>query len=189
MWLTRAHHRCRSASALKKAGWAFSTPQLDALIHRLESQALNLRLAMPAPAPPGHAALPAGLTDPFAFAYLSEVSPSAGASGATTPVPLAQVSATAASSSDGVVAAGGTGAFDTAGTTLRLEDLLRTPTSNDGALPPSVAVTGTESAAGAAADSGAFAGGNEDEAMRVGIGLDFGMAGLGDEMFAGWGVW
>ncbi|BGP10364.1 hypothetical protein OF846_004388 [Rhodotorula toruloides] len=176
----------RSASALKKAGYAFSTPQLDALIHRLESHALNLRLAMPPPLPVSQGTAPAGFPDPFAFAYLSEVSPAAGASGTTTPVLPAAMTTI---SPDGAVAAN---ALDTAGTTLRLEDLLRSPTSDAGALPTPVAPTGAQELAGVAFGAGGFAegsSGSPDEGLGAGVRLDLGSTDLGDEMFAAWGVW
>ncbi|BGP02517.1 Zn(2)-C6 fungal-type domain-containing protein [Rhodotorula toruloides] len=171
----------RSASALKRAGYASSTPQLDALIHRLESHALNLRLAMPPPLPAGQAIAPAGLSDPFAFAYLSEVSPAAGASGTTTPV----LPAATTSSNAGAAAAS---AFDTVGTSLRLEDLLRTPTSDTTALPTPLAPTGPTGLGGVAFGAGDFADGNSGN-QGAGVRLDLGATDLGDEMFATWGVW
>ncbi|BGP34350.1 hypothetical protein JCM10296v2_006165 [Rhodotorula toruloides] len=175
-----------SASALKRAGYASSSPQLDALIHRLESHALTFRLAMPLPLPAGQATAPAGLADPFAFAYLSEVSPAAGASGTTTPVLHATETTT---TNRGAAVTSG---FDTAGTTLRLEDLLRTPTSDAGALPTPVAPTSSQKLASVASGTGGFtagSSGNQDEGLGAGVRLDLGATELGDEMFAAWGVW
>ncbi|BGP26701.1 hypothetical protein JCM10295v2_005654 [Rhodotorula toruloides] len=176
----------RSASALKKAGYTFSTPQLDALIHRLESHALNLRLAMPPLTQSGQATVPAGLNDPFAFAYLSEVSPAAGAGASPTTTPVQPATATAmAIALSGDAGVDALGVFDMASTTLRLEDVLRTPTSDAAAALPTV-----EGFAGVALGAG-FAGGSsgsQNEPMRTGVGLGLSAAELGDEIFAAWGV-
>ncbi|BGP42515.1 hypothetical protein JCM10450v2_006614 [Rhodotorula kratochvilovae] len=152
------------AVVFKRAGYAYTSPHIDALIARLEAHAFAYRLANAVPAAPPAPALAdaaAAAAHDFQFAFLSELSGSAENSPA-----------------DSAGAAGAAGA-GTASVPVHTQSMaLNEPAFDLGAF--------TASAEGAA-EAPAFSA--EELAQLLGTGTADATGGFGADVLAGWGSW